>query len=521
MSIVFIEDAVYAAFRSGTMGRRPISSVGNPRKCPLAADRGGKERTDGNHLGQNRMAKHRWLGALATLLLWAGCVAPPRETAPVAWHRTTLGLCEDYREETRRLAKAKSDLAAARAAGAQVLRIAFAWDTMEPERGRYDWTFWDDFVRSATRDYGLRLIPYICYTPKWAASDPGPDYWRSPPRDPEDFARFVTAIVDHYRDEIQSWELWNEPDNRAYWLGTPQQFAALIRAGSAAVRRTDPGDTVVLGGMVGDLDFLTKLLRDERLGTAVDIVNVTSYFETWHPARIESIPSYVERVADLVRDTGGHHPLWMAETGYSSIGTRADGSSVYRSRYEGEHSDAAQAAALVRTVMTTCTTEAVATLAWYRINDLVPPQNAIGDDNNRHLGLRRADGTAKPALAAFHLMAELFRQPYVRVPVSVRVEGAGESVPVVWAFRLQDGRRIVAAWLALPEVMTTGSPVADPRQAVVAIAIPELRPRRARFLDAEGRPVAEAGNRWQRTGTGTTVTLALRGGAVRIVDLSQ
>lgn len=91
-----------------------------------------------------------------------------------SWHETALGLCEDYPDETRSLEAARRDLA-----GARVLRAAFGWDAIEAERGRYDWSFWDDFVRTAKADYGLTLIPYVRYTPRWAASDDGDDFWRS------------------------------------------------------------------------------------------------------------------------------------------------------------------------------------------------------------------------------------------------------------------------------------------------------------------------------------------------------
>src|SRR3954465_10754700 len=130
------------------------------------------------------------------LVLFAGRAGA---AASDVWHETRLGLCEDYPEETRTLAHAREDLAAAQAAGAQVLRIAFGWDAIEPERGRFDWTFWDDFVRMAVGEYRLRLIPYVCYTPKWAATDPGQDFWRSPPREPENFGRFMTALVHRYQ----------------------------------------------------------------------------------------------------------------------------------------------------------------------------------------------------------------------------------------------------------------------------------------------------------------------------------
>lgn len=80
-------------------------------------------------------------------------------------------------------------------------------------------------MRTATEDHGLTLIPYVCYTPRWAASDAGDDFWRSPPRNPRDFDAFMRTIAARYGGKNHSWELRNHPDNSAYWLGTTTQFA--------------------------------------------------------------------------------------------------------------------------------------------------------------------------------------------------------------------------------------------------------------------------------------------------------
>lgn len=40
----------------------------------------------------------------------------------------------------------------------------------------------------------------------------------------------MRVIAARYRGQIRSWELWNEPDNPAYWLGTTAPFAELVSA---------------------------------------------------------------------------------------------------------------------------------------------------------------------------------------------------------------------------------------------------------------------------------------------------
>jgi hypothetical protein len=437
------------------------------------------------------------------------------------WRRAMLGVCEDYPEETRRIEQARADLRATHDAGAQVLRIAFGWDAMEPERGRFDWSFWDEFVRAATHDFGLRLIPYVCYTPKWAARDNGENFWRSPPRDPEDFARFVAALVGHYRADIHSWELWNEPDNPAYWLGNREEFAAVVRAGSRAVRRVDPTAAVVLGGIATDLSFLDGLFRVDHIAPAVDVVNVHSYFETWHPDPIESLPTYVARVASIVHELGENEPIWMAETGYSSVGAREKVSDVYRARVRGEHTDAAQAGALARTVILGLSTGELSLIAWYRINDLPTAEEVIGDDNNRHLGLRAVDGTAKPVWSTFARLAGWFAQPYRLEHAEVSVGAAGPEPVEVRTFALRDGRHVAATWIALPRGARPsageGSTPSDRRHATMRIRLPQVTARDVRVTDAVGVTMP-ASRAVRRTADRAEVELSLEGGDVLLCE---
>src|SRR5581483_11791450 len=123
-------------------------------------------------------------------------------------------------------------------------------------------------------------IPYVCYTPRWASRSAGDDFWRQPPRDHARFAEFMKQIVARYRDQIHSWELWNEPDNPAYWLGSPEEYARLLEAGSRAAREADPHATIVLGGLAWNLEFLETLLADGRAMSNVDVVNLHNYYET-------------------------------------------------------------------------------------------------------------------------------------------------------------------------------------------------------------------------------------------------
>lgn len=157
---------------------------------------------------------------LGVLLLWlAGCRGQAEQAGSRSvlgkCHQTVVALCEDYPEETRSLDGARRDFETMRRAVVTVLRVAIGWDGVEGEKGEHDWQFWDDFFRLAG-EYQVELIPYVCCTPQWAASDPGEDHWKSPPKDNANFARFMGEIARRYSGKVRSWELWNEPDNPQY-----------------------------------------------------------------------------------------------------------------------------------------------------------------------------------------------------------------------------------------------------------------------------------------------------------------
>jgi hypothetical protein len=360
-----------------------------------------------------------------------------------------VGIGEDYASNRRTLDAARRDLEACRRAGASVLRISFSWSEMEPEPGRYDFTFWDKVVPMAVDEYGLRLIAYVCYTPEWASSEPKSEaVWTTPPKAVATFGRFVGELVGRYKSRIHSWEIWNEPDIPEFWTGSTKQYAALVAEGSRAVRRADPTAKVVLGGIARRPEFLRELLRDEGVSPLVDVVNCHSYFETWHDGTIEGLPNYLRLIAGIIDDHGHGQELWMAEVGYSSYRPKGSGqvSDRYQARHGFEHTRAYQAEALLRTIALIRSMDRVSLVTWYRINDLPAGQEVIGDVNNRHLGIVDLQGQPKPALEGFRRAAELFSQPLRPADDRVLATWPIASRAEVHAFEAADGSLTIVAW---------------------------------------------------------------------------
>ena len=331
------------------------------------------------------------------------------------------------------------------------MRISFGWDAIESTEGTYDWLFWDEYVRMAVDDYGITLLPYICYVPMWSSTGAEKDtlyYWNYPPKDNKPWGEFVKALVNRYKDRIRTWEIWNEPDIWIYWQGSREQFVEFMKVASDAVREADPTAKVVFPGIAYDPEFIKDLFENWGMSKYFDVVNMHNYYETWHHSPIEQIVNYVNDVYDVVKTYGNNQPLWMAEVGYSTFRKGARVSDSYSAYYNYEHTPEYQAVHLFKTLALVASTEKISAVAWYEIKDLPPSENVIGDnDNNRYLGVAYADHTPKPAARALQFFNELFSKKYRNANDKIKVDATLSSEIVANAFENQDGSFIVTAWI--------------------------------------------------------------------------
>jgi len=76
----------------------------------------------------------------------------------------------------------------------------------------------------------------------------------TPPPDLDKYAQIARHIVLHYdagwdhgfHYGLRYWEVWNEPDFRVFWTGTPQQYYDLYEKVARAVKAADP--KALIGG---------------------------------------------------------------------------------------------------------------------------------------------------------------------------------------------------------------------------------------------------------------------------------
>jgi Glycosyl hydrolases family 39 len=319
------------------------------------------------------------------------------------FYHMPAGVADDYFDGTSPVSRVKRHLKVARKVGAKYLRCAFSWNGIEPEQGKFRWQFWDNLVRLAEQNR-IELIPYVAYTPRWAARK-GKDFWKQPPRDPKLYADFMFQIATRYRGRIRSWEIWNEPDNKDYWTGTPDEYAELTMLAAKRIREADPQAVLVLGGVAyGPNKFLQTLITGYHLDRYVDVIAMHAYPESWLNIPMETIfEQWVPEIAQLIAGDGSGDDLWLNEMGYPDYRYRPNQASLYGGmvNYRYEHTRGYQAMMLFKMEVMALGSDQVSLTGWYRIDDFPLNEKRLGADLvNYHLGLE--DGLADRSPRSSH-----------------------------------------------------------------------------------------------------------------------
>jgi hypothetical protein len=402
----------------------------------------------------------------------------PLHVFPHTAMATAIG--DDYFDGTSPPERVKRHFQVARQLGVQYLRCAFSWNGIEKEQGKYDWSFWDGLVNSAEENQ-IGLIPYVAYTPQWAARD-AQDFWKQPPRDPALYADFMNRIAARYRGRVRSWEIWNEPDNRDYFTGTADEFATLAIAAARSIRAADPDAILVLGGMAyGPGDFFRSVISDRHLDRYVDVVATHGYPETWLNERAEVIfQQWIPAMSQMIAADQSGAGLWINEMGYADYRYAPDKASVYGVDvfYDYEHTRRYQAVMLFKFFVMALASQRVSLAGWYRIDDFPASETRLGSDLvNYHLGVVDDHGKAKPARFALSFFNRLFAEPATKV--EAHVDGPAGSAAVVNVFRTEANRVIVTGWLRSPSNKTE----------TVSADLPCASPKVAGYYDPEGHRI--------------------------------
>ena len=253
---------------------------------------------------------------------------PPRPTVSFGANVGRL-----FNERAYSSAEIGAQLAALRQTGATVARSDALWEATEPAAPsggshRYDWTF-DDSIAASLAEHGLRWLPIIDYSAPWAQSVAGRDH--SPPASTSAYVAYGEALARRYGpggafwtthpgltpQPVDTYEIWNEPDNSVFWSPTPNAaaYANLYLSTRTAIDSVQTNARVIIGGLTHPASFLPAMVAaDPGLVRQVGGVGIHPYGAT---------PSSVldaVRKARLTLDSLGMGtvPLYITEFGWTT-----------------------------------------------------------------------------------------------------------------------------------------------------------------------------------------------------------
>ena len=135
---------------------------------------------------------------------------------------------------------------------------------------------WLERYDEVMRDYkqqGKRVVVMLAY----GDDTPGRDRFVPPTK--SQWRRFVRRVVKRYRNMVDAWEVWNEPDSPSYMHpNTVKALAPLMRTAYPILKHYDP-NSIVLNGPIGDItntDFVKQLYK--KAGRYFDELSVHLYY---------------------------------------------------------------------------------------------------------------------------------------------------------------------------------------------------------------------------------------------------
>ena len=319
------------------------------------------------------------------------------------------------------------------AAGSRWDRFDFRWDAI-------DQNGYGPHENAVNRDRsaGLEVVGILWATPQWAAEpscatagawasvssatiaghpnaaelqaatdDPNP-YAICPPAnldrpwdDPANYwGQFVFDTVSEFKNSVQVWEIWNEPDlGHAFWSGTPEQYAQLLRVAYQAVKAANPEATVLFAGLaywsdptyyIAVLDELRRLDPAGEYGGYFDVMSLHLY------SNIYTIRPVVADIQAAMAARVGPHPIWLTETGVPLWDERPDGSP---GSPQTNYATAEEAATYTIEAFAEARSIGVERFFFFRTHD---DYKSMGE----YYGLLRDDLSYRPAYVAFQVAAE-------------------------------------------------------------------------------------------------------------------
>ncbi len=217
------------------------------------------------------------------------------------------------------------------------IRQIFSWDEIEPQAGEFEWEKWDGIIDTVNAYPNFRFVAVLVNTPSWARTPQAPDNPTAPTDDPAYFANFARAFAERYGQEIDYYQIWDEPNLQDAWGGLnprPAQYAAMLQGAYRAIHEVDVSATVIAAALAPTVetgpDNISDILylRDLYAHGAKDYMDAVAGkpFGFDYPPTDRTVDSNVLNFShiialreEMVRNGDGKKALWASAWGWNSL----------------------------------------------------------------------------------------------------------------------------------------------------------------------------------------------------------
>lgn len=205
------------------------------------------------------------------------------------------------------------DFREAKSLGVSYVRIDFVWVDFEPTRdASFVYSKYDRFVGLAKAN-GLQIVAMIPgEVPPWLRPSGGSR--KTIPSGTafsdfvSQFGQFVFAIVDHYKNDVTYFEIWNEANIKGFWDDSESQllqssntynrgqaitkYVTLLKEAYTQAKNANRNCKIISTGLAAnDYDYLRGMYENGAKGY-FDYVGLHPYF--WHGPTLNYDPDYVD-----------------------------------------------------------------------------------------------------------------------------------------------------------------------------------------------------------------------------------
>ena len=215
---------------------------------------------------------------------------------------TTTGRVLDEYELTGHYRRWREDIAAIRDIGVRDLRYGIPWYRVEPEPGRFDWSWTDEVLPYMVEECGIRpIVDLVHYgAPLWLQGTfLAADY-------PARVAAYAAAVAERYGHLATEWTPLNEPRVHAHFSGRVSAWPPY--------RRGRAGYTAVLVSLAAGMQRTIAALRSVQPNAVMVHVDAMSSITATDPAVTDPVADLLEQqflAGELVEGAiGPDHRMW-------------------------------------------------------------------------------------------------------------------------------------------------------------------------------------------------------------------